>query len=229
MQPALIDLAWTCAGPLAALPQTFHRPGIDLWCTWQGPGPGGRHPGPGQEPARPGAAGSHSPPACCFAARSMRGKREVHARYTGCGNRVRAHPAAQVFLGPGGMPAAATPFPGRLAISRWRVKKGPGNPISLVSADVRWRRGSAHATPIQSGGPSARAACRAWSCRCRCAAARDGHERPGDRRASDHLAARAGPGQPPRLRPGVRAVRLMRGERQRPRRRADHHRVLPAG
>jgi hypothetical protein len=31
-----------------------------------------------QEPGRPGAGGSHSPPACCFAARSMTGTRQVH-------------------------------------------------------------------------------------------------------------------------------------------------------
>jgi hypothetical protein len=35
MQPATIDLACTSGRPLAALLQTFRRPGIDLSWTWQ--------------------------------------------------------------------------------------------------------------------------------------------------------------------------------------------------
>ena len=64
---------------------------------------------------------------------------------------------------------------------------------------------AAHATPINSGGPGARAACRARPCGYRRAAARHGRERPGDRRAGEHLAAPAGPGPAPRR-------RLARGE-----------------
>ena len=80
------------------------------------------------------------------------------------------------------------------AISRRGVKKGPANPISLVSADLRWPRGQPpNATPIQSRGPGARAR-RALPCRYRRPAACHGRQRPGTRRAGQHLAARPVPG-----------------------------------
>lgn len=52
-----------------------------------------------------------------------------------------------------------------------------------------------------------------------------GRQRPGYRRAGQHLAARPSPGQ--RLRPWA-GVRLVRGQGGRPGRRADHHCVLQA-
>ena len=53
---------------------------------------------------------------------------------------------------------AARHFCNPNAISRQGVKKDPGNPISLVSADLRWQRGpAAHATPGKPRRTSARA------------------------------------------------------------------------
>ena len=95
------------------------------------------------------------------------------------------------------------------AISRRGVKKGPGNPISLVSADPAVAAGpAAHATPSKSRGPAARTARRALPGRDRRAAVRHG------RRAARGSACRSASGRTPRSRaaprPGPGCVRAPR-------------------
>ena len=96
-----------CASPCSQPPLTWRRPAIDPWPPSRGPpaglaltsrGPGsdlalaGSVPVPAVSRERPARAGSNPPLACCFAVRSMRGQRQVHARYSGRGMRTRASP-----------------------------------------------------------------------------------------------------------------------------------------
>lgn len=79
-------LALPSWGPAADLAPASGGPGTDL-------GPGGRRRGPGREPGASAAGRSNPPLACCFAVRSLKGPRQVPARYPGCATRARAAPA----------------------------------------------------------------------------------------------------------------------------------------
>ena len=87
MQPAAIDLAQTCDRPLADLPQTSGRPGVDLR------GPGGDLALAGSDPVlavrRRRRAGAVKFAAACCLRRVHGSTPQVHARYTGWGTRPR--------------------------------------------------------------------------------------------------------------------------------------------
>ena len=139
IQPGRMDLPWTSRAPAASR----RVPGADLPCTWRwtwrvpapgprsaarparrpGAGPGGVNSGAGLRPRRPGTS-------------------QVNGRYTaGTRHVVKGRrPAREIRCDK--IHASRREFRRPRICLPWRVKKGPGNRISLVSAQKAAARGT---------------------------------------------------------------------------------------